>query len=248
MDVLLKKIKLPEDMMRQAVSETGLKSLSDSIKAIGFINPLIVRKTAEDYELVAGLRRYMAADMAGIEKVPIKVAKKGKQIIEKIKIDENYLREPINPIDEGIYFEGLINRLKLTQKALAKLSGLSESYISQRIGSQKWPNHLKEVVKDELITFSVAREFSFVDNIGEMNRMITQAINNGCSPAMAARWRKEANRDLIQRGSGKLTGMAYICHVCGDSIDEKKIKTITACPKCQIIIKQGQEQGIFKRI
>lgn len=246
MDILLKKIELPEYMIRRSISESGIKGLSDSIKAVGIINALVVRKKGDGYELVAGLRRYMAADMAGLEKVPVKVIKKGDQLAEKIKIDENLLREPVNPIEEGAYFKVIMKKLNISQKGLAKLNGLSEAYISQRISTMKWPGNLKSAVKEGSITFSVAREFALVNDEEERKRMIDRAVKNGCSPAMAARWRIEANRDSMQRGTRKLADYNITCHLCGEQVDEQKVKTMNACPECRSIIKQGQEEGLFK--
>jgi len=92
----------------------------------------------------------------------------------------------------------------------------------------------------------VAREFALVNDGEERKRMIDRASKNGCSPAVAAMWRKEANRDAMQRGNRKLAGFTNTCHLCGEQVDGQNVKTINACPECRSIIKQGQEEGLFK--
>ena len=87
MELLREKIRLPENMMRQEVSERGLESLAVSVKDIGIINPIIVRKVGDEYELIAGLRRYLVAKTLKMEKVPVKVVKASDKKAEKIKVD-----------------------------------------------------------------------------------------------------------------------------------------------------------------
>jgi len=190
-DVLREKIKMPKSMMRQMVSEKDLEDLARSIKEIGIINPIIVRKMGDDYELVAGLRRLMAADVLRMEKVYVRVVRAGDEKAEQIKMDENKEREEINPVDEGMYFYDMMQKFGWNQKQLAGRFRVSESYVSQRVGSMDWPKVLREVVVNGKLTFSVAREFAQIKDLGEMERVIDQAISSGVSPAVVARWRQE---------------------------------------------------------
>ncbi len=257
MDVSREKIKLPKNMMRQMVSEKDLEDLVRSIKEIGLINPIIVRKMGDDYELVAGLRRLMAVGVLQMEKVYVRVVRAGDEKAERIKMDENKEREDINPLEEGIYFKELLVKFGWNQKELAEKFRVSESYVSQRIGAFDWPDCLKEVVRDEKINFSVAREFAQIKDLGEMQRVIVQAISSGVSPAVAARWRHEINREPLAVGG--LTGeeaeammrggdpdMRLPCQVCGGSSQEIGYQIMRVCNGCLGVIKVGQEKGVFR--
>ncbi len=258
MDVLREKIKLPKNMMRQIVGEKDMEDLIKSIKEIGMINPIIVRKMGDDYELVAGLRRLMAADVLQMEKVYVRVIRVGDEKAERIKMDENKEREDINPVDEGIYFFELMEKFGWNQKQLAERFRVSESYVSQRVGSMGWPDKLKEVVVNGKLSFSVGREFAQIKDLGEMERVIEQAISSGVSPAVAARWRHEVNRELMlkeglenEAGEAMMRGMdpelLTSCQVCGGPGQEIGYKIIRICYNCLDVIKVGQEKGVFQK-
>ncbi len=256
MDISREKIELPDSMMRQSVSEKGLEDLVGSIKEIGMINPLTVRKKGEEYELIAGLRRYMAADILKMEKVPVVVKRAGDERAEKIKMAENKAREDVDPIDEGVFFGKLMETLGWKQNRLAEEFRVSESYISQRISATNWPSILKDPVQAGLLTFSVAREFAGIKFPEELDRVVEQAIRSGVTPAVAARWRHEINRgdlrseELDGEGVEAMSGamdpaMLYSCHICGGPGQTIGYKLIRACNDCLDIIKVGREQGVF---
>lgn len=256
MDVLREKIKLPESMMRRVISEKDMEELVRSIKEVGMINPIVVRKVGDQYELVAGLRRLMAMDMLKKEKVMVRVMRVGDEKAERIKVDENRAREDINAVDEGAYFAQMMDRFGWNQKQLAEKFCVSESYVSQRIGSADWPDCLKEVVLDGKIIFSVAREFAGIKDEGEMRRVIDQAISSGVSPAVAARWRHEINRENL-RAEGQEGGEVettigsygseelFSCEVCGGPGREVGYRIMRVCNNCLEVIKVGQEKGVF---
>lgn len=256
MELSREKIELPVSMMRQLVSEAGMEDLVGSIKEIGMINAITVRKKGEGYELVAGLRRFMAADVLKMDKVPVKVVRASDERAEKIKMAENKAREEIGPIDEGMYFEKLMEMFDWKQKEIAAKFRVSESYVSQRLSAVNWPSILKEPVQSGILTFSVAREFAGIKFPDELPRIIEQAVRSGVTPAVAARWRHEANREnLPQEGLegegagamavGGMPGLLYSCQICGGPGRETGYKIIRACNDCLEVIKVGREEGVF---
>ncbi|MBA7609573.1 Nucleoid occlusion protein [subsurface metagenome] len=258
MELSIEKIKLPANMMRQMVSERGMEDLVGSIKEIGIVNAITVRKKGEEHELVAGLRRYMAADILKMEKVPVKVVRASDERAEKIKMAENKAREDIDPIDEGAYFEKLMEMFGWKQKELAEKFRVSESYVSQRISAVNWPEILKIPVQEGLLTFSVAREFAGIKYPEELDRVIKQAVESGVTPAVAARWRHNINRgDFSMEGlegqeaqvaaSGAMADLLYSCQICGGPGKEIGYKIVRVCNICIGVIKVGQEEGVFKK-
>ncbi|MBA7570700.1 Nucleoid occlusion protein [subsurface metagenome] len=220
------------------------------------INPLIVRKKGDGYELVAGLRRYMAADSLGMEKVSVKVVKVSDESAEKIKMAENKEREDVDPIDEGIYFIKLMEMFGWKQKEISAKFRVSESYVSQRVSATNWPEILRDPVQKGLLTFSVAREFAGIRFPDELDRVIDQAIRSGVTPAVAARWRHEINRDAIeneglevQNAEAMMRGgdpdVLYSCQVCGGPGHEIGYTIMRICNNCLDVIKIGREKGVF---
>lgn len=258
MDVLREKISLPANMMRQLISENKMDDLVKSIKEIGIINAITVRKKGDGYELVAGLRRLMAADMLKMEKVPVKVTRAGEELAQKIMVDENRVREDVGPIDEGIFYQELMLKHKWNQKKLAEVFRVSESYISQRIGAMSWPEKLRKAVSEGTIIFSVAREFAKIRNMDELERVMDQAIRSGVSPAVASRWRHEINREEVEtegldaKGLGSVghvedPELAMSCQVCGGGASEIGYRIVRVCNICVEVIKGGQDTGVFRR-
>ena len=244
--------------MRQSVSEKGLEDLVGSIREIGMINPITVRKKGEEYELIAGLRRYMAADILKMEKVPVKVVRAGNETAEKMKMAENKAREDVDPIDEGIFFNKLMEMFGWKQKQLAEKFRVSESYVSQRTGAVNWPGILRDAVQSGQLTFSVAREFAGIRFPEELGRIVEQAISSGVTPAVAARWRHEINRGDLRsealdgEGVESMTGgcmpdILYSCQICGGPGQEIGYKIIRACNDCLKVIQEGREGGVFAK-
>ncbi len=108
------------DQPRKKFEEDALLELSDSIKQFGIIQPLIVQKRKDYYEIIAGERRWRAAKMAGLKEVPVIVKEYTDQEIVEISLIENIQRENLNPIEEAIAFKKLLQEFNLRQDEVAE--------------------------------------------------------------------------------------------------------------------------------
>ncbi len=256
MKVLCSKVRLPDDQIRTAVDEQGLASLKRSMQELGLINPIVCRKVGDEWEIITGARRFMAAGSLGWESIPVSVVKVGDEKAEKMKVAENRDREDVDAIDEGLYFLRMMAKQAWTQKQLASAFGYSEGYVSQRIRAVQWPDCLKDAVRAKLVTFSVARELGMIEEPAKLQALMMTAVNSGVSPRVAAQWRQEANRKYVpgdgepvssqdnRNGSAQGHDRAD-CQMCGRSHDYAEVRYLAACKLCQALIKNGQEQGVF---
>lgn len=250
MQVEIAKIRLPKHLMRQVVSEAGLETLAKSIRRLGIIMPLIIRKESGEFELVAGMRRLYAAEMVGLKKVPVKIMNIDPQDSEAIKIAENHEREDVNPIDEGEYFADVMQTNDWTQKDLAREVGVSEAYISQRMSTAIWTDRTKENVRNGNLKFSVARELEKITDEVEKVRLVKIAVDGGVTPAIAGQWRREVNQEIERReAQGEMEMEArpqhlpqkvYVpCMVCQNPEEVQNIKFLRVCPDCEGIVMRG---------
>ena len=143
----LDKLKAREDQPRKNFDDDSLEELAHSIKADGVIQPIVVRKVGDKYEIIAGERRFRASKLAGLEKVPIVVKNVSDRKARELALVENIQREDLNPIEEAISLKTLMEEYKLTQQELSDIVGKSRSYIANNLRLL----NLSDYIKDYLI-------------------------------------------------------------------------------------------------
>ena len=122
-----------EDQPRKNFDEDELYDLSKSIKKYGIIQPLLLKKKGEKYEIIAGERRFRAAANVGVVKVPAIVKNVSDEISDRISIIENIQRKDLTPVEEAMSYKHLLDSQNLTQKELADEIGKSRQYVGNTI-------------------------------------------------------------------------------------------------------------------
>ena len=118
------------DQPRKSFDEDSLATLAESIKNLGIFQPIVVRKQKNKYQIVAGERRYRAAIIAGLETVPVIVKKYNTEEMTEVALVENLQREGLDPIEEALAYQGLMDTYKQTQEMISARLGRSRSYIA----------------------------------------------------------------------------------------------------------------------
>lgn len=153
---------------RKEFDEKALEELANSIRVHGIFTPLIVRKSVKDYELIAGERRLRAAKKAGLKTVPaIIVDFKDEQMME-VSLLENIQREDLNPIEEAIAFDNLVQKLGYTQEKLAERVGKSREYCANMLRLLKLPNNVQQMVVEKKLTMGHVRPLLSLNDEDEM--------------------------------------------------------------------------------
>ena len=134
-----------------------LEELCESIKTQGIIQPLLVRKDTNGYELVAGERRLRAAKMAGLDKVPVMVKSLTDAQVLEMSIVENIQREDFNPIEEADAYHRLITEFSLTQDQAAGRVGKSRSAVANFLRLRQLPDEIKASITDNTVSMGHAR-------------------------------------------------------------------------------------------
>ena len=142
---------------RLAFDEEGLKELSDSIKQHGVIQPLVLRRLGNKYEIIAGERRYKASVMAGLKTVPAIISNIDDNQSAEIALVENIQRRNLTSIEEAKSYKNLLDRGYLTQKELAEKMGVSQSTIANKLRLLNLSEEVQKALLEEKISERHAR-------------------------------------------------------------------------------------------
>ena len=166
---------------RTHFDEASLESLAESIRSHGIVQPLLVRRRADQYELIAGERRWRAAKLAGLTRVPVVIREVLDENLLEIALIENIQRENLNPIEEAQAYKKLIETVGLTQEALATRVGRDRSYITNYLRLLRLPDDLQQLVKEGQLSTGHARTLLAVTHPDLQRRLARQIIDGGLS-------------------------------------------------------------------
>ena len=143
---------------RKNFNQELLKELSESIKEQGIIQPILVRKKSEDkYEIIAGERRWRAAQLAKIHEVPVIILNIDDKKSLEFAILENIQRSDLNGIEEALGYDNLVKKFGYSQEELSKILGKSRSHIANTLRLAGLPEEIKKMISDGLLTPGHAR-------------------------------------------------------------------------------------------
>jgi len=151
------KIKPNKYQSRTQFDQEKLKELASSIKREGVVQPIIVSPSGDNYQLVAGERRWWAAKMAELKEIPALVRRVTDREMFEISLIENIQREDLNPIEEAQAFQRLMKKFNLTQEELADHLGKTRSTVANILRLINLPEEIKEFVSGKLISAGHAR-------------------------------------------------------------------------------------------
>lgn len=142
---------------RKSFDETQLSELSDSIKQNGVLQPILVRKKGDKYEIVAGERRYQASKLAGLKEIPAIVREIDDAEVFQLALIENLQRSDLTPIEEARGYRQLLDTKGLTQEGLAKILSKSRSAIANTLRLMDLPQEVQDMMEEGQITAGHAR-------------------------------------------------------------------------------------------
>lgn len=149
---------------RKNFEEDALLELADSIKQFGVLQPLLVRKRKDYYEIIAGERRWRAAKMAGIKEVPVIIKDYTEQEIVEISLIENIQRENLNPIEEAMAFKKLLEEFNLKQDEVAERVSKSRTAVTNSMRLLKLNEKVQQMIIDDMISTGHARALLAIDD------------------------------------------------------------------------------------
>lgn len=182
---------------RKHFAETDLEDLARSIREKGLIQPLVVRPRSDgDYEIVAGERRWRAAQRAGVHDLPVVVRELSDSEALEIALIENIQRSDLNPLEEARAYSQLLERFNYTQQQLADSLGKSRSHIANTLRLLTLPESVRQQIEDGKLTAGHARALVAVDSA---DALADQIIKLGLSVREAEELARHASEPVSRK-------------------------------------------------
>ncbi len=162
---------------REVFNEEALRELSNSIREHGVIQPIIVRKLGDKYEIIAGERRYKASAMAGLTKIPAIIRNLDDKEASKVALLENLQRKDLTAIEEARTYQKILELDSMTQEELGRTMGKSQAAIANKMRLLSLPDEIQEALLQDKISERHARSLLNLDSSEEQIAMLHNIIN-----------------------------------------------------------------------
>src|SRR5215213_1137019 len=166
---------------RTRFTESALDELAQSISANGVVQPIVVRRKGDKYEIVAGERRWRAAQRAGLRKIPAAVKDVSDDKLLELALIENIQRQELNPIEEAGAYRKLIDNMGFTQEALAASVGKERTLIATSLRLLKLPADIQTLVEEGRLSAGHGRALLLTDDINLQRRVARSVIEKSLS-------------------------------------------------------------------
>ena len=213
--VNINEIEPNKEQPRRRFDEDSLLELAESIKQYGIVQPLILQKRNEIFEIVAGERRWRAARIAGLKKVPAIIKNYSEREVLEIALIENIQREDLNPIEEAYAYKKLIEEFELKQDEVADRVSKSRVAITNSLRLLKLGENVQQMLIDELITSGHARALLAVTDRKAQDELAMQVLDQKLSVRDTEKLVKNAQKEKKTEPEKKV-----------DSNDKKKVEKL----------------------
>lgn len=161
---------------RSRFVEEKLEELAQSIRANGIVQPIVVRKKGARYQIVAGERRWRAAQKAGLQKIPSVIKEVADEKLLELALIENIQRQELNAIEEAKAYKNLIDTIGLTQEMIAERVGKNRTIVTTFLRLLKLPKDVQKLVEDEKLTAGHARALLMLNDADLQRKLAAKAI------------------------------------------------------------------------
>jgi len=199
----LEQIEPNSEQPRTRFDDAALDQLAQSISANGIVQPIVVRKNGPKYQIIAGERRWRAAQRAGLRKIPVVVREVADDKLLELALIENIQREELNPVEEARAFRKLTDTIGLTQEMIAERVGKERSLIATSLRLLNLPSEVLELIEDARLSASHGRALLMIGDPALQRRLAKTIVSMGLSVREAERTVKQAMRPGSQTTDNK---------------------------------------------
>lgn len=179
--VELGKVKPNPFQPREDFDPQSMEELVQSIKEKGIIQPILVRRKGDNYELIAGERRFRAAGALHLKEIPVIVKEAEDQDSLELSLIENIQRQDLNPIEEAHAYQYLIDKFGMTQDKLSEILGKARTTVANILRLLKLPREIQDEVKHGRLSFAHGRALLEIEDANQQRRLAQQVISQGLS-------------------------------------------------------------------
>lgn len=248
----------PGDKARMDIPEREIFELSESFKSVGQLQAILLVPRDSRFEIVAGHRRFLAAQHIGWGTIKAEIKKLSDKQVAVIRMIENLQRSDITPIEEAAQYANLFDQHKFTIRMIADQVGKSANHIKVRMDLLRLDPQIQKALHERKISIGVARVLSRIDDKKDLYRYLDLAIENGVTEAVAKLWTEEYRQSLRyieNREQGpdpqadiiKEEKYFTMCQACENPMEYKDMRTIKLCVTCFDLLSKVIHQGYFKK-
>ena len=231
----INKIEPNKEQPRKSFNEDSLIELSESIKQHGIVQPLVVTKKDDYFEIIAGERRWRAAKKAGLKEVPVVVKDYSPQEIMEIALIENIQREDLNPVEEAMAYQRLINEYDLKQDEVAERVSKSRTTITNSLRLLKLDDRVQDMLIQESISSGHARALLAVKEGDEQYNLAMKIFDEKLSVRETEKLIKSLNKVKSEKPKKKELANDFVYRDL-----EEKLKMITGT---KVVINRKTEKS-----
>lgn len=226
---------------RKSFDEEKIKELAQSIKEHGVFTPILVRKSVQGYELLAGERRLRASKVAGKKTIPAIILEFTEEQMLELSLLENIQREDLNSIEEAQAYQRLIERMGYTQEQLAKRVGKSREHITNSLRLLKLPVSIQQLVIENRLQMGHVRPLITLEDEGLAYDIANRIIDEGLSVRTVEKLVKEAKSDSNKEKKEKIKdhNLVYV-----EEIMQNKLQTKVKVEKHSISISYSDTKDL----
>lgn len=206
---------------RKKFEEDSLIELADSIRQFGVLEPLLIQKKKDYYEIISGERRWRAAKLAGVKEVPVMIKNLTEQEVVEIALIENIQREDLNPIDEAMAYKRLLNEFNLKQDEVAERVSKSRTAVTNSMRLLKLDERVQEMLIDEKISAGHGRALLALEDREEQYTLAQRIFDERLNVRDIEKIIKDMKKPKVDKKSEINTDDQYIYHDL-----EEKMKSI----------------------
>jgi ParB family chromosome partitioning protein len=166
---------------RENFDHQSMEELTQSIREKGIIQPVLVRRRGDYYELIAGERRFRAAKALNIKEIPILIRDAEDEDSLELSLIENIQRQDLNPIEEARAYQYLIDKFQVTQEKLSEVLGKARTSVANILRLLKLPQEIQEEIRKGRISFAHGRALLELDDQNKQRRLAQEIISKGLS-------------------------------------------------------------------
>lgn len=248
----------PEGKVRMDITEETILELSESMKELGLIQPIVISLQDGKYEIVVGHRRWLAAKRLGWEKIDAIIRVMDRTQIALIRATENLQREGLSYLEEAAIYADLYETYKLSLHQIADRVGKSFMTVKGRMDLLTMAPQIQKAVHDKKINPSVAVELNKIEREKDLDRYLELSILEGVTAKVVARWVDDLRKNSLyipdreQGGSpaqGETREQKYftMCQFCEGAMEYKDIQRFEVCQRCYDLTLSVIAQGHYKK-
>lgn len=195
----INKVEPNREQPRKNFDENALLELAESIKQFGLLQPILVQDRKDYYEIIAGERRWRAAKLAGLKKVPVIIRNLTEQEIVEISLIENIQREDLNPIEEALAYKKLLTEFNLKQEEVALRVSKSRTAVTNSMRLLKLSDKVQKMVIEGKISTGHARAILGIDDLTEQEKLAEKVWDEKLSVRDVEKYIKNYNKPAKQK-------------------------------------------------